>query len=251
MKHHYVYLATAVCLLGSLTMPATAGIIIFSDSEFDRSDWTTTILGAGASGSIPTESTGGNPGAHSVITTTEGSGQWVVVVDLRSGATIDPAVGGILSVDYSEDFRNAAADGNLGLGQSHGPALLQNGTFFTTDPFTIFTGIAESFENLSLVDLQASDFVEVIPSAITAEAAFDFASNPDFSATGAPIQFGYYRANGDNNVSITGRLDNWSVNIEQQNAIPEPSSFFVFMGLGVSGMLGYGWRKRRKQKLAA
>ena len=50
---------------------------------------------------------------------------------------------------------------------------------------------------------------------------------PDFSENGSPIQFGYFRSNSafSTNYSITGGVDNWTVNVV---AVPEPATLLIF-----------------------
>ncbi len=85
-------------------------------------------------------------------------------------------------------------------------------------------------------NLQASDFTiaadaETVPPITTGP-------HPDFSATGAPITFGYLTTNGTPSTSytVTGGVDNWSVDVH----VPEPASLSV-LALGALPLL----RRRR------
>lgn len=106
-------------------------------------------------------------------------------------STVNPAtLGGVASIDYSQNARKGSLDG-----VAQALLLIQNGKYYRTafnvippsgsSPGLLFTGVG----------LTASMFGEFNGTsygyAIPADGRANFLSNPDFSATGAPISFGW------------------------------------------------------------
>ena len=63
--------------------------------------------------------------------------------------------------------------------------------------------------------------------------------NPNFSASGAPIQFGFYRSNstsvGGNGMATYGGIDNWSVTVRYDAATPARSATWGSVKAGYAG----------------
>jgi hypothetical protein len=112
-------------------------------------------------------------------------------VGARHTTSFDPAsIGGVGSIDYSQNARKGSLDG-----VAQALLLIQNGKYYRT----AFNVIPPSSSSPSLLftgtGLTASMFGEFNGTsygyAIPADGRANFSSNPDFSATGAPIQFGW------------------------------------------------------------
>jgi hypothetical protein len=87
----------------------------------------------------------------------------------------------------------------------------------------------------TLSGLTATDFGLV---AVTQSTIFDDTQHPDFSAGGAPIQFGFFRANGTGvnggAYTLAAGIDNWQTTI----VAAEPASSRV--GVPAAGNMGLG-----------
>ncbi len=214
-------LATMLC-----AVPAQAQVV-FSDSNFRDADWTSTVMTfntPGSGGSTSHASTGGNPGEHRAIQSLScqtNNPCKAMMIEIMTATTFDPSTqGAIASLNYQEDQLCASADGCVGGGQNWFPVCLQNGTFYVYNSFTP-TGVLNTWTTQSVTGLTEADFTEVDLSAF---GMINPASNPDFSAAGAPIQFGYARANSLNSARV-GRIDNWSISIVQTPVVIESRSW--------------------------
>ena len=187
--------------------------VTFFDGTFADVDWSASVFTFNHPGATAGQATsGGNPGSHRAITTLQANlgESRVVIIEIRAGAVVDPAVlGGIAGIDYAEDQKCASGDGCAGLGQGWAPALRQGGKFYIVSPPSITTGVLPGWVSVSNVGLGAASFSEVV---LTATSDTDPSSHPDFSALGGPVELGYARANRKNSLR-TGRLDNWSVTV--------------------------------------
>jgi hypothetical protein len=222
-----------------LAPSALGATIVFSDTEFADADWSLTVLAfrdgvanpAGGSASAPQVASGGNPGAFRRTDLTVNAsgplGALVVAASFRNGASYDPQTQGtITSIDF-------AIDGTLlsTFTQNLGLALRQGGQIYFTAGF-LPAGAWESFQATGLTE---SDFSQCGPSTCPVS------GNPDFSASGGSIDFGYVALNslGGTNPAFSTQVgaDNWSVTI-----VPEPSTV-VLLALG---LLALGCRRRSR-----
>jgi len=94
--------------LAAQSWPCAADTITFSDSEFADADWihVESDTGNAASLAVGQVSTGGNPDAYQGGSHTWTDASSVSCVHLyvpTGGATVDPALGSITSVDFSMD----------------------------------------------------------------------------------------------------------------------------------------------------
>lgn len=108
-----------------------------------------------------------------------------------TGGDVNPSVdGSIQSIDFSITTRKGSLDG-----VKVAMLLIQNGKYYRSDFFTQAPGPATPEEVYSGVALNAASFGEFVGQAYQysppADGTADFGSNPDFSAAGAQIQFGY------------------------------------------------------------
>jgi len=197
-----------------------AGMVFFSDGTFNDSDWTLVIKTSGNGGTVSASqyTSGGNPGAYRRIENTVNAGSKsspsvVYGFHIRSGATYDPSTQGpIAYIDYSEDSRMFSGFGD---GQGTGPALLQSGKYYYASGLYAKQSV---WTTQTLSSLVAADFVNVS----------DPNDHPDFSASGAPITFGFVRYNSTRSAgySITAGIDNWEVSVA---SVPEPRSLKLFV----------------------
>jgi hypothetical protein len=226
-------LLAAVSLIvgfGLMTTPrvASAVPVVFSDGTFLDGEWTTTVLpsGLGGSGSAGQAATGGNPGAFreisiTLVMPTSTTGARVDVVSIKPSAVYDPGTqAAIASIDYSEDAILLSGGGN---GHALTLALEQAGVIYAGIPRLVSPDSAWTAK--SLPGLVAADFVAISGGVGT----------PDFSASGAPIAFGFWRAfsspPGSNGGTRVGGIDNWMVAVQP---VPEPgSALLVGLGLGL------------------
>ena len=198
--------------LALLVVPTAASAVTFSDGTFAPADWLTSVHTFNhPGGSAAQVLTGGNPAEHrtSVHLVANSGASRIVVIGLRVGAVVDPStLGGIGGVNYSEDSMCATVDGCTVGGQGRFPALIQGGTFY----INVSAGntlVLNSWTPFSTTGLIATDFEEL---SVTSTGTVIAGSHPDFTASGAPIQFGYARGNSSSNAR-TGRIDNWSVTV--------------------------------------
>jgi hypothetical protein len=178
---------TVVFALASI-QPANAGTIVFSDGAFNDGDWSVEVFlleGNGGTFTAQQIGSGGVPGSYREIglTVNEGSELSGIAVFSRCrNATYDPAVyGAITGIAYHEDSRCLDASGACG--QRGGIALKQSGRVFVNGHYDTPGYSWASFD-------------------VSGQTAVDFhllnspgSVQPDFSATGAPIESGFFRGN--------------------------------------------------------
>lgn len=219
---------------------AQAATITISDAAFADANWSLTQSTFGGGGTVTAGQITQSANLLRSIQHAFPAGPFTQLlgVHIFNAATFDPAVSGpILSIGYSENA--ICLSGCFGDGQATGLALVQNGMFYLTDSF-LLTGASTAFHPLSDPGLSAADLALVSLSATT---FFDDTQHPDFSASGAPIQFGFLRANtftGGGAVNLTAGIDNWQVVITTPDgtAIPAPPTLLLlgvaFLALSLS-----------------
>ena len=232
----------AIALLSLLVLPAInahGGVISFSDTEFLNANW----IGVEVQDTTPNDSftfsstqlgTGGNPGAYrqviNQLNTPTASN--IASGHLFQGGSFDPGQDGtFISLDMSLD--------GIGIGgpagaMGYGVLLEQDSNYFSVGLGQVLNSTGwMTFSGTGLVE---SDFIALGAGAL------------DLSNAGTPVSIGFFVSNGTFGQPSTneGGGDNWSLTIQTaQTAIPEPSTFVLF-GVGVLGMLGYGWRCRKR-----
>jgi hypothetical protein len=214
------------------------GGMTYADSEFLESAWTATKVYDSTPGEMASfwsaqSPQGGNPGAFRRISITFNYPGYpalvnVAVANISDAALYAPSTqGAISSIDYSiDDAFLSEIGGSTTI--AYECILLQNDTYYSAarvyDYFLSWT-------KHSFVGLTASDFSRL---------AGPGASYPDFTTTGAPMQFGYACWSGGGTgapttIIIDGGVDNWSVTV---NSVPEPSAL-VLIGIAALGVLAY------------
>lgn len=227
-------------------MAAAAGArasTTFFDGIFNNADWSlTTYTNPGGLGSTQFGLqfvTGGNPNEFRMVRNSlaiNGVNSLDIGLHVHNSFSYDPGTSGaITSINYSEDSKNFVNQG--GNGQGTGLVIVQGGKFYAVRttilvmPFSTHSNWAPN----SLSGIVASDLWEVTPAG-----TFLSGSNPDFSASGGVMQFGFYRGN-SSGTTTSGTfnsecgIDNWSVEL-----IPSPGSLAI---LGAGGLLA-GRRRR-------
>lgn len=210
-----------VLLLAALGLgsAASATTVTFTDGTFTDSDWSATKIvdttaGATASFVAGQVATGGNPGEYRQVQHTFDAGI-IAVGHLKSGAIYDPSItGAIESIAYSYDLIHLNPPPAQAV--AYGIALLQDGAWYRTAFDTIFP---ETWTGFGTGGLTAASFVL---------AAGSGPANPDFSATGAAMTFGYASFNNNTGgspdlVRLSG-IDNWQVAI---TTVPLPPAAWL------------------------
>ncbi|MBN8281453.1 MAG: hypothetical protein J0M16_12660 [Gammaproteobacteria bacterium] len=201
----------------ALSGPARAATIEFFDGTFADADWTVAKIsdntpGAGASFTATQVATGGNPGEYREVIHVYGLGS-IIVGYLRNAATFDPSVSGsIVSLAYSYDTQRLQL--NTGA-VAYTPVIFQNNTWYGLPAYDTTTN--QAWTSFGLSGLTAASFIARVGSGPAA---------PDFSATGAPMVFGYLSANTNTNAAVTATrsagIDNWRVEVTTAN-VPLPA----------------------------
>jgi hypothetical protein len=209
-------------LLAAFVAPAmlvsTAGAQTFQDGTFLTRNWQSVLFNRSTGGASSAQrfTQNGNPGSYLEITNTvldspaDDLGQLVGgYVNLT--AVWDPSTRGrIVEITTSQDaFRDQAR--SSGVGSGGGLLIFQDGRYFVGGLFEIpeTTWTTKTSGNLT-----QANFRMINP---TLPDFADTTRNPDFSATGAPMYFGFLRSNsasddGSGTVQVTG-IDNWQVSI--------------------------------------
>ncbi len=195
-----------------LVVSATPGLL-FADAEFLPSDWIVTPVAPPAPAQPPSVLTervdsGGNPGAFRRMSFGLGSAAGSAsAIYVWNGAAYDPATQGAVKViDHAEDC-GTVPPSDLVLTES-ALVIEQAGRHYVAYPSANCSAAPWSI-GVGRASLAAGDFVLVDgPACGSGEAC------PDFSASGAPMRFGYRRivfaAPG---ASVVHIIDNWRATV--------------------------------------
>ena len=206
-------------------IPAAADAAVIFDGTFAPADWTTTDVSTGTVATSTVQSpTDGNPDFSRQIAWN--SDPWtgslsVVTLNIYNGFVYDPSVSGAIdALTISFDVRNLRISGGNG-GLYYRALLEQGGMYYGTSPspFLPATALASFSWNASL----ASDW----------DLAGAATGMPDFSASGAPIRFGYrpgtlYTCPANvvcAPLEGVDAVDNFRLSV---SAVPEPASLVLF-----------------------
>lgn len=220
--------------MGALTLFVAAPVLAnttFSDGTFKDPDWTSytmfdTTPGSAAVATYSQMLTGGAPDEYRSVTHTweiTGPGVSIGFGNLRNGAGWNPSTqGAISSINYT--FSAATFSAPYVNAIAYGIAIRQGGVWYTGGGVGV------------LADGQWHDFAGTLTQSSFVDATGTF--NPDFSAGGAALEFGFYTGNGGSGISFidtaTGGVDNWSVEI-----VPAPGVATL-----LAGTLGLARRRR-------
>jgi len=145
---------------------------------------------------------------------------WGVHIFSGPNGTYDPRVSGAAaSIGFQIDYQcpdSVPAAPCQPAGQGFGPALLQGGKYFIANVPNHATGVTAAWARLSTPPLQVGDFHEISQSGSGSTQVINFAGGPpDFSATAAPIQCGFYTYNATPSGIYTQQAgyDNWACTV--------------------------------------
>ena len=240
-------LATAGVLVAATSfVPRTeATTVVFSDGDF--SGWTSTTVAdpGGASGSGYLVAFGGNPNAfYRVNQSTPGSTTPYSAIGMFHAPTgpftYDPSVSGaIQSMDFSADYKWLGVQ--LSMGQAVGVGVEQNDNIylaFTANTQSPLGWTPSGTKTLTLANFGLVDAKKSVSGTWTI--GRDLSQPPDFSAGGAPLEFGLFTANSAASQQYVG-YDNYRLEIKP---IPEPSTLILLTVCGLA-LPACAWRKRR------
>ena len=226
--------ALVASALATLAVASSAHAITFFDGIFNNADWNLTAYTNAAGVGSTTQGfqvlTGGNPNEYrrvrnQLIVGSAGNGA-IQGLHMNNIFSYNPSGSGAIStINYSEDSINFLP-AQAGNGQGTGLVIFQNSKFYELrNPLLVMP--ASGFTNWApnaAPGIVASDMWE-----ITNTIGLISTSNPDFSATGTVMQFGFWRGNSANqNINTDCGIDNWTVQI---NTVPTPGAL-ALLGLG-------------------
>ncbi len=216
----YIPVLIIACLLGGPTpILPSAWAQTFSDDTFNNTDWD--ILaeifvnnderGGGNVGALQVEE-GGNPGTfrqvQQALTSADDSAT-ILAFHRNANAVYTPSTQRAIStIGFSIDAITFSEGSPLAVG----PALMQNGGIY----FSAGTNTDRKWNTVSFSDLTVESFFNL-----------DFFS-PNFSKTGSAITFGFAVSSSGfadlTDVEFSGGVDNWSVTITPESALPPPQA---------------------------
>jgi hypothetical protein len=255
-----IYARLVLLLVASV--PASADIV-FTDSTFDPSNYngflTTPNLDSGVTATYGQCQSCGDPGqAFEAMVSIPASTGGAFVGFLNKIFVYNPAEGAVLSLSASVDKDLTLNRSTTDFASNFYPLIEQGGNFYIASIAggTINSGTTTGYENISQTGLTASNFglydfgTNSVP---------DFDSNPDFSASGAPMTFGLAPLVSANDAfHITVDYDNLVFDLIKgsspggtQSPVPESSSL-ALLSIFVIGLVlrGLGpairWKLKRR-----
>lgn len=216
------WLVAALTATGLWAASAGAATIV-SDSTFADADWSFSQFTSGNGGSAVAGqvSQSGNflrSVADTVNAAAPATVSTIYNASIYTPFTYTPTVSGaIATIDYAEN--SICLSGCFGDGHSTGPAILQNGKVYISTAFLV-TGPSTTFHPSTLTGQTAADFSLLAPSSA---GCCDLTQHPDFSASAAPLQFGFWRGNGTSvgggGYTLTAGIDDWQIAINNAGTV--------------------------------
>ena len=241
MRVGRLVLATFVSL--SIAQTATAATITFSQSDWPGGAVTVNSFGSlYTGGAVIDQASGGNPGSYVTFRSDHGAGNYFAWTGLLVNAWVyDPSVSGaITSIDFGADVLPGSGIGTA----VFQPLIAQGGNLF----FAAQTYLpASGWVNSAFAGGTSATFAWLNP----VTATWSFALQPNFTASGGPITFGYGSAT--NNLGASAGSDFYSydnvyITLHTANTtpapapVPEPATLWM---LG-SGLIVLAARLRRR-----
>jgi len=190
--------------------------VVFQDADFPLSNWTVTATAQpadnGPSHAESQATDGGNPGAYRSIAYQMTPGPSSLrLIHLAVGATYDPATqGAIYTIDLAGECSRRSVSTRLQFtALTVSPAFEQAGR--TYEPRAFLGACVLAWSGTRFSSLKADEFLFSGPACGASE------SCPDFSATAAPLRFGFVTkvglATGSSAGSVEQGVDNWMVTV--------------------------------------
>ena len=183
------------------------GEYTFSDDTFASGDWTEIkIIDDQGNGSflVIQETVDGNPGAYRHLTHEWFGPGGIVSAHVYWVEEIDPAIhGAIRGVEFA--FHLKLMEGGSSGAVGYNVLVVQEGTYYTSG--TAFNAAETYWQGFEYDYLTEADFRRISGAG---------PEQPDFSAYGSPVQFGYMASNGrsfEGSTQTISGLDNWSVTV--------------------------------------
>jgi hypothetical protein len=241
-----VLFAVSLASLFADSTRAQAGDVIFTDGTF--SGYTTPLVANPNSLSFTAGQilSGGNPGAAFEYTINFPGTASIFLGSTNAAFTYNPSTQGAIShIDLKLDNYFTAT--NIAIGFETTDWLLQqNGKFYAASTsIPVNPGV---FQSTSFTGTMASDWGQVN----TTTGQINGANNPDFSASGGLITFGF--GNGFSLSSATSvfdlRYDNLYIDVHNASATPEPATLTMCLAAGLA-YCGRRLCRSRAGKIAA
>lgn len=224
---------SAISVSCALGVVASAHATVISDGDFVDSNWSAQVFTRDNGGTLAAaqNSTWGNPGSSREVIQTVDMGPSLVAGAHIYTASTYTITSGITDLRMSFDFMHSND------AVFYGFIVLQGGNYY----IGASSSRAESqWSTYSSGNLLASSFLQLQTSGNLTNT-----NNPDFSASGSPLQFGIFTANSQSGgggwYSRTIWLDNFEVEVTE--GVPEPATMLA-MGMGAAVLL----RKRYARK---
>ena len=192
----------ALTTLATAAVAEPAGPFQIMDGSFPVSDWEIVADTGGGTVDATQQATGGNPGAYRRM---QHFGEVIETFHryIGTGATYSPATdGAVTAIDVAWDRVIVARDGGP-LAFDEALLVFQNEQIFQGPVDTFQPGSLGVWQSTASLGLLATDFDD------------GSGGNPDFTASGAPLTFGYFRRTGAAGISgfMGHGIDNFQLTV--------------------------------------
>ena len=243
----------AVGIVASILYSQVASAdVTFSDGTFNPGDWPTIVSfgGTGGTSGAGQHTSGGNPGQFYQVTlttnpTTATTGAGVASFFNNSAFNYNPSLqGAINSVSFSLDLISLGGNGGAAFANL---ALEQNGHIYAGPEYDVSS---TAWQHVGSMSLAATDF-GLVTLGSDGQFSLNLASNPNFSATGPSILFGFTNiGNALTNTPVTGTeimgVDNYNLTLHTIAPVPEPAvSGLLLSGIALVVLRAFLPTKRR------